>query len=259
MTAISLTSTTGFLQSDFEQIKDALQDGGVEAVNLKLTTPTNTATSVVTIDATQTLSNKTLTSVVLGTPASGTLTNCSGLPVSGITASTSTAVGVGSVELGHASDTTIARVSAGVISVEGVTVPTISSTDTLSNKTLSMAGIVECNNNNITEIKQAVFNGIVDDGNSSTADTIDWTTGSIHKSTLTGNCTYTFTSPTGVSRVQLLIYTGSGSFAVTWPATVKWIGGTAPTITVTASKVDIATFIWDGTNYWGTISQNYTA
>ena len=55
----------------------------------------------------------------LGTPSSGTLTNATGLPVSGITASTVTALGVGSVELGHASDTTISRVSAGVAAIEG--------------------------------------------------------------------------------------------------------------------------------------------
>lgn len=55
----------------------------------------------------------------LGTPSSGTLTNCTGLPVSGITASTSTALGVGSVELGHASDTTVSRSAAGVAAVEG--------------------------------------------------------------------------------------------------------------------------------------------
>jgi hypothetical protein len=73
----------------------------------------------------------------LGTPSSGTLTNATGLPVSGITASTTTALGVGSIELGHATDTTIARVSAGVISVEGVIVPTVSSTNTLTNKTLT--------------------------------------------------------------------------------------------------------------------------
>jgi hypothetical protein len=73
----------------------------------------------------------------LGTPSSGTLTNATGLPVSGITASTVTALGVGSIELGHATDTTIARSSAGVISVEGVIVPTVSSTSTLTNKTLT--------------------------------------------------------------------------------------------------------------------------
>jgi len=73
----------------------------------------------------------------LGTPASGTLTNATGLPVSGITASTSTAIGVGSVELGHATDTTLARASAGVVTIEGVNVVTTSSTDTLTNKTLT--------------------------------------------------------------------------------------------------------------------------
>lgn len=64
----------------------------------------------------------------LGTPSSATLTNATGLPVSGITASTSTALGVGSVELGHASDTTLTRVSAGIVAVEGVNVAL--STDT---------------------------------------------------------------------------------------------------------------------------------
>jgi hypothetical protein len=75
----------------------------------------------------------------LGTPSSGTLTNATGLPVSGITSSTSTALGLGSIELGHATDTTISRVSAGVVAIEGVNVVTTSSTDTLTNKTLSSA------------------------------------------------------------------------------------------------------------------------
>jgi hypothetical protein len=42
------------------------------------------------------------------------------------------------IELGHASDTTITRVSAGIIAVEGVNVVTRSSTDTLTNKTLTL-------------------------------------------------------------------------------------------------------------------------
>jgi len=79
----------------------------------------------------------TLVTPVLGTPASGTLTNATGLPISGLTASTSTALGVGSIELGHATDTTIARVSAGVVSIEGITIDTISGTNTLTNKTLT--------------------------------------------------------------------------------------------------------------------------
>jgi len=96
----------------------------------------------VSISGTETLTNKTLTSPtlttpVLGTPSSGTLTNCTGLPISGLTASTATALGVGSVELGHASDTSITRVSAGVVAIEGVNIVTTSSTDTLTNKTLT--------------------------------------------------------------------------------------------------------------------------
>ena len=78
--------------------------------------------------------NVLLTGGALGTPSSGTLTSCTGLPVAGITASTSTALGVGSVELGHASDTTLSRSASGVLAVEGVAVPTISSTHTLTNK-----------------------------------------------------------------------------------------------------------------------------
>jgi hypothetical protein len=41
------------------------------------------------------------------------------------------------IELGHASDTTIARSAAGIITVEGVVVDTISAANTLTNKTLT--------------------------------------------------------------------------------------------------------------------------
>jgi hypothetical protein len=98
--------------------------------------------TVATLTGIQTLTNKTLTSPtlqtpILGTPQSGTLTSCTGLPISGLTASTSTALGVGSIELGHASDTTIARSDAGVVTIEGVEVVTLSRSQTLTNKTLT--------------------------------------------------------------------------------------------------------------------------
>jgi hypothetical protein len=85
----------------------------------------------------------TLVTPALGTPSSGTLTNATGLPVSGITASTTTALGVGSIELGHASDTTIARSGAGVVTIEGVEVTTNSATQTLTNKRLTSPKINE--------------------------------------------------------------------------------------------------------------------
>lgn len=47
---------------------------------------------------------------------------------------TTNAVGCGSIELGHATDTTLSRSAAGVLAVEGVVIPSISSTNTLTNK-----------------------------------------------------------------------------------------------------------------------------
>jgi hypothetical protein len=77
----------------------------------------------------------------LGTPSSGTLTNASGLPVAGITASTTTALGVGSLELGHATDTTLSRASAGVLAVEGVNVLTTATGQPLDADLTSWAGV----------------------------------------------------------------------------------------------------------------------
>ena len=99
-----------------------------------------------------------------------------------------------------------------------------------------------------------------DNGNSGTADTIDWTLSNKQKSTLTGNCTFTFTAPPGPCNLILkLVQDATGSRTVTWPAAVKWSGGTAPTLTTTASKIDIISFYYDGTNYYGQSALNFTA
>ena len=119
-----------------------------------------TSDTVATLTATQTLTNKTFTAPVIGA-ATGTSLNLTNINLEsngnatiagvlaangGITVDTSNFIVSGStgaittlstLDLGHASDTTIARSSAGVISVEGVIVPTVSSTDTLTNKTLT--------------------------------------------------------------------------------------------------------------------------
>ncbi len=99
----------------------------------------------------------------------------------------------------------------------------------------------------------------VDDGNSSTADTIDFSAGNVHKSTLTGTCVYTFTAPPTGSVVILKVIQGSGPYTVTWPGNVVWPGGTAPTLTTTNGHLDLFTFYYDGTDYFGVTSgQDYT-
>jgi hypothetical protein len=96
--------------------------------------------------------------------------------------------------------------------------------------------------------------------NTGTAYTINISNGTVQILTLTGNCTFTFpTATAGESFILLLKQDGTGSRTVTWPGTVKWPGGTAPTITSTASKLDKYIFTSDGTNWYGSdAGKNYT-
>jgi hypothetical protein len=95
--------------------------------------------------------------------------------------------------------------------------------------------------------------------NSSTAITLALTNGTVQIITLTGTATITMpTATAGKSFILLLKQDATGSRTVTW-TTVKWPGGTAPTITSTASRQDIYSFFADGTNWYGTtVGQNYT-
>ena len=124
---------------------------------------------------------------------------------------------------------------------------TLTGTQTLTNKTVE-AGIFT---NGYTEE--------VNTANTSTAYTISLADGSFQVLTLTGNATITMpTATAGRSFILLLKQDGTGSRTVTW-STVKWPGGTAPTVTSTASKQDIYSFFADGTNWYGTtVGQNYT-
>lgn len=73
------------------------------------------------------------------TPTIATGIDLSGFTITGNAwqSTTFAITGAGAIELGHLTDTTISRVSAGKIAVEGVNVVTTSSTDTLTNKTLT--------------------------------------------------------------------------------------------------------------------------
>jgi hypothetical protein len=95
--------------------------------------------------------------------------------------------------------------------------------------------------------------------NSSTAITLALTNGTVQIITLTGSATITMpTAVSGKSFIMFLKQDATGSRTVTW-STVKWPGGTAPTITSTASRQDIYSFFSDGTNWYGvTVGQNYT-
>ena len=64
--------------------------------------------------------------------------------------------------------------------------------------------------------------------------------------------------------IMVMKQNATGGYTVSWSNQVSggagvwaWTaGGTAPTITTTAAKRDVATFIFDGTDMIGTITQN---
>jgi hypothetical protein len=122
-------------------------------------------------------------------------------------------------------------------------------TETLTNKTLT--------NPTVTNYVESV----VAIGTVTTASTISLTSGTVQTATLTASTACTFTMPTataGKSFVLLLkqaASTGNGTATFTG---VKWGTSGAPTITATAGKMDILSFVADGTNWYGNITQGYT-
>lgn len=94
--------------------------------------------------------------------------------------------------------------------------------------------------------------------NTTTAYTI--TDRSMHDLTLTGNCTFTFPAMAQGKQFTLLLkQDATGARTITWPASVRWASGTAPTITTTASKTDVISFVCDGTYWLGFVGgKNYT-
>ncbi len=205
----------------------------IEGVNIVTTSSTDTLTN-------KTLTSPTMTSPVLGTPTSGTLTNATGLPIAGLTASTSTALGVGSIELGHATDTTIARSGAGAITVEGVAVPTISSTNTFTNKFVTPR---------VTSISSnATW--------SPNADTDD-----IYEITAQAADATTISNPSGtpVNGQKLMIrVTGTAARALTWSGS-KWRASSdlaLPTTTTTTKSMYLG-FVYNtaGTGTWDLVAK----
>lgn len=91
-------------------------------------------------------------------------------------------------------------------------------------------------------------------GSINTNTTIDWSAGSYVTATIGGALTFTFSNPapTGKACVAYLQLTNGGSAAITWPVSVTWSGGTAPTLR--ASGVDLLRFYTqdNGTTWFGT-------
>lgn len=129
---------------------------------------------------------------------------------------------------------------------------TLGNTTITLGSTTSTVGNLTVQNVTVTDYTESQVNI----GNSSTTQTIALSNGTVQTVTLTANCTFTMPTATAGKSFLVLIKSGAGNFTGTFTG-VKWPANTAPTITSTASRLDIIAFSSDGTNWYGTASQNY--
>jgi hypothetical protein len=85
--------------------------------------------------------------------------------------------------------------------------------------------------------------------------TLNATTGNVFAISLNSNIsTITMSgAPAGGTAYGMTVaFTADGTArSIAWPASFRWAGGTAPTLTATANKVDIFVFVtWDGGSTW---------
>lgn len=114
---------------------------------------------------------------------------------------------------------------------------------------------VSANNATITNPTITNYTETTYTANSSTAITLNLSNGTIQVITLTANCVITLPAVAAGKSFTVILKMGTGGFTVTWASTGSvhyWPNNITPTITGTANKRDIFTFVSDGTYWFGT-------
>jgi len=73
--------------------------------------------------------------------------------------------------------------------------------------------------------------------------TFDLSLGNTQLVTLGGSRTLAVTNDATNQRFTIIVATGAGAFVPVWWAGIRWVGGSAPTVTATANKYDVFTFL----------------
>jgi hypothetical protein len=107
--------------------------------------------------------------------------------------------------------------------------------------------------------------GVVEDEtavtSTSNATTVNCRDGNVFTHVLTESTTFTFSNPPASGRafaftLKLVQDASASGYTVTWPASVDWPSATAPTLTATASAVDVFVFYTHdgGTTFYGFVA-----
>ena len=116
--------------------------------------------------------------------------------------------------------------------------------------TISNSTLVSSQFNAYTE---GITTGYVNTGS---AFTLNIANSTIITANLSATCTFTMPSNTAGKSFILFLKTGAGTNTATFTG-VKFVGNTAPTITAVANRMDILTFVADGSNWYGNYAQGY--
>ncbi len=140
--------------------------------------------------------------------------------------------------------------------------------DSTTGKLIQDSGVVIDDSDNLSGVANLDITGQMASAHdtetqaASTAHTIDWNDGNSTTWDLqAANGTpivLTLSNPKAGASYIIEIIQGSAIRNVTWPGTVKWPGGTAPTISTTNDDIDIISLFYDGTNYFGTFNQDFS-
>ncbi|WP_406660887.1 hypothetical protein V7O66_13770 [Methanolobus sp. ZRKC3] len=132
------------------------------------------------------------------------------------------------------------------------------STELSEDTTPVLGGNLDCSSKNLTGAKVVTTTAEHDNGNSSTAITIDQNNGNYQKLTLTAACSITLTGLDCAGLSLRLVQDGTGSRTVTWVSTIKWAGGSAPTLSTAAGAEDIITLQYRNGAWYGGASLGFS-
>jgi hypothetical protein len=206
--------------------------------NMTFNASTGVATFASTVLTTTDINGGTIDGTTIGGASAAAITGTTIVGTS-LSAGTGGVTTTGTIEVGNASDTTISRSAAGVIAVEGVVIPSISSTNTLTNKRVTPRVNADTSNSATPTLNTDNYDVSVITGQTNN---------------ITSMTTNLSGTPTNGQMLRIALTAASGTPTVTWGASFEDSTVTAPTA-LSTTRVDVG-FVWNvATSKWRCIAK----